>query len=219
MDPDADKTFLPYLFAMPSIMQLVFSPIFGWWNNRLPSARVPIVIALVAFVVGHVVYAVLEDIPLYRKEILLLSRAVAGLATITSTIYRAYISSATTISERTQTVSHINLAHTLGLLAGSAFQPVLAQLGTDGFLLLGFIRFNMFTSMGWISAVLGCIILMLMMPCIFKDHHIAVKEIAMQNSDAGMDKMWILDRLRSHPIGLTLVAFALVMFGFKAVQS
>lgn len=200
-------------------MQLALSPIFGWWNNRLSSARVPIVIALVGFIIGNVIYAILEDIPIYRKEILLLSRAVAGLATITSTIYRAYISSATTISERTQTVSHLNLAHTLGLLAGSAFQPALAQLGTDGYRLLGFIRFNMFTSMGWISAALGSIILVLMMPCIFRDHHIAAKEVLMLNSDAGMDKAWTPDRLRSHPIGLTLVSFSLVMFGFKAVQS
>nr|XP_029732114.1 major facilitator superfamily domain-containing protein 8-like [Aedes albopictus] len=197
LDPEANKTFLTYLFAMPSVMQLVFSPLFGWWTNRISSTRIPIAISLVAFIAGHVLYAAVEDIPAYRKEVLLLSRAIAGLATITSTIYRAYISSATTLAERTKTVSNMNLAHTLGLLAGSAFQP------WDGLALL------------WVPSCWP-----MMMPCVFKEHHIAVKEIVLKNSDAVMNGSRISDdRLRYHPIGLMLMVFALVMFSYKAVQS
>lgn len=220
LDPEANKTFLTYLFAMPSVMQLVFSPLFGWWTNRISSTRIPIAVSLVAFIAGHVLYAAVEDIPAYRKEVLLLSRAIAGLATITSTIYRAYISSATTLAERTKTVSNMNLAHTLGLLAGSAFQPVLSLLGKDGYRLFGFIRINMFSSVGWIGVALGSVVLAMMMPCVFKEHHIAVKEIALKNSDAVMNGSRISDdRLRYHPIGLMLMVFALVMFSYKAVQS
>nr|XP_019931030.2 major facilitator superfamily domain-containing protein 8-like [Aedes albopictus] len=220
LDPEANKTFLTYLFAMPSVMQLVFSPLFGWWTNRISSTRIPIAISLVAFIAGHVLYAAVEDIPAYRKEVLLLSRAIAGLATITSTIYRAYISSATTLAERTKTVSNMNLAHTLGLLAGSAFQPVLSLLGKDGYRLFGFIRINMFSSVGWIGVALGSVVLAMMMPCVFKEHHIAVKEIVLKNSDAVMNGSRISDdRLRYHPIGLMLMVFALVMFSYKAVQS
>ncbi|EAT38954.1 AAEL009197-PA [Aedes aegypti] len=216
LDPDADKTYLTYLFAMPSIMQLVFSPIFGWWTNRISSTRIPIIVSLVAFIVGHVLYAMVEDIPSHRKEILLLSRAIAGLATITSTIYRAYISSATTVAERTMTVSHRNL----GLLAGSAFQPILSLLGDSELHLLGFIKLNMFTSVGWIGVALGSIVLAMMMPCVFKEHHIAVKEIAQKSNDVVMKgSSFSNNDLHYPPISLTLMAFALVMFGYKAVQS
>lgn len=201
-------------------MQLVFSPLFGWWTNRISSTRIPIIVSLVAFIIGHVLYAMVEDIPSHRKEILLLSRAIAGLATITSTIYRAYISSATTVAERTMTVSHMNLGHTLGLLAGSAFQPILSLLGDSELHLLGFIRLNMFTSVGWIGVALGSIVLAMMMPCVFKEHHIAVKEIAQKSNDVIMKgSSFSNNDLRYQPISLTLMAFALVMFGYKAVQS
>ncbi|XP_062556574.1 major facilitator superfamily domain-containing protein 8-like [Armigeres subalbatus] len=219
LDPEADKQFLTYILALPSFMQLVFSPVFGWWSNRISSARIPIVVSLVSFICGHVLYAVMEDIPVYRKEILMMSRAMAGLVTAATAINRAYISSATTVAERTMTVSHVNLGNTLGLLAGSAFQPIVSFLGKKGFCLLGFIRLNMFSTVGWIGVIFGFFVFALMMPCVFQEHHIAVKEVMMNNGELKDGSKLPVERLHYQPIVLTLVAFASIMYGHTTFNS
>ncbi|XP_062564491.1 major facilitator superfamily domain-containing protein 8-like isoform X1 [Armigeres subalbatus] len=219
LDPEADKKYLTYILALPSIVQLIFSPLLGWWSNRISSVRIPVLVSLMSFIVGHVIYAIMEDIPVYRKEILLISRGMAGMVTAASAINRAYISSATTVAERTGTVSRVNFCNTLGLLAGSAFQPILSLMGKEGFHFLGFIRLNMFSTIGWIGAIIGSTVFALMMPCVFKENHIAVKEAMMKNEEAMKDGSKLpVEPLRYQPIVLSIVAFTFVVFVQIAVQ-
>lgn len=221
LDPDAGKPFLAYLFAIPSLAQLVLSPLFGYWNNKLSSIRLPMMLFLISLVVGQVLYGVIEELENNRKYVLLVSRALVGTSTVACTIYRAYISAATTVAERTKTTSYMALAQTIGLVAGSAVPPSFAFLGEEGFQFLGF-RINMYTSIGWVCAAFGVINIVLMMPGIFYDHNIAVKE-ATSGNGAGEatdgKKLWQTMELRYLPIGLMLVAFALLMFAYAALQT
>ncbi|XP_039443573.1 major facilitator superfamily domain-containing protein 8-like isoform X1 [Culex pipiens pallens] len=219
LDPDAPKQFLFYLFAIPSLMQLVLSPLFGYWTNRASSIRLPMMLVIVFLIVGQVLYAVIEEIPNNRKYALLASRALVGASTVACTLYRAYISAATTVAERTKTTSYMALAQTLGLVGGSAVQPTFAGIGEEGFQVLGF-RVNMYTSVGWFCAALGVINLVLMLPWIFQDHNIAVKEAMSGNVGlADGKRAWQTMELRYLPIGLMLVAFALLMFAYAALQT
>ncbi|KAL1397786.1 hypothetical protein pipiens_009485 [Culex pipiens pipiens] len=219
LDPDAPKQFLFYLFAIPSLMQLVLSPLFGYWTNRASSIRLPMMLVIVFLIVGQVLYAVIEEIPNNRKYALLASRALVGASTVACTLYRAYISAATTVAERTKTTSYMALAQTLGLVGGSAVQPTFAGIGEEGFQVLGF-RVNMYTSVGWFCAALGVINLVLMLPWFFRDHNIAVKEAMSGNAGlADGKRAWQTMELRYLPIGLMLVAFALLMFAYAALQT
>ncbi|XP_058826805.1 major facilitator superfamily domain-containing protein 8-like [Topomyia yanbarensis] len=219
LDPDAGKIFLAYLFAVPSILQLVGSPILGWWSNRLPSVRTLIIPFLVAFVVGQALYALADEFPVHRKYVLLVSRVLVGISLITCSIYRSYISAATTVEERTKTTCYLSLAHTAGFLCASVLQPIFSTLGEEGFRIPGLFRINMHTAVGWFCALLGCINLILMMPCIFKDHNIALKE-AMYDGDSLQSKScWKSLQLRYLPIIQMCVAFALLMFIYAAYQT
>ncbi|XP_055528940.1 major facilitator superfamily domain-containing protein 8-like isoform X4 [Wyeomyia smithii] len=219
LDPNAGKVFLAYVFGIPAVLQLIFSPAFGWWTNKLSSVRLPMAVLLVAFIVGHVLYAILECFPTNRKYILVLSRGLIGLSSVSCTIYRAYMSSATTIEERTKAMSYLSLAQTVGLLAGSAMQPVFSIFGEHGFLAFGTLRFNMYTSVGWFCAMLGCVNLVLMLPFIFKDHNIAVRE-AMKVHNTGLcNDLWKSLELRYFQIGLMCLAFALQMFVYSGFQT
>lgn len=174
---------------------------------------------LATFIVGHVVYAVIEEIHVYKKYVLLLSRALIGMSTVSCTIYRAYMSSATTVAERTKAMSFLSLAQTSGLLAGSALQPIFSLLGEKGFLFIGLFRVNMYTALGWFCAVLGCINLVLMMPFVFKDHQIALKEAVKGHGVKASKAAWKSAKLEFLPINLMLAAFALLMFIYTAIQT
>nr|XP_019931028.2 major facilitator superfamily domain-containing protein 8-like isoform X2 [Aedes albopictus] len=219
LDPDAEKAFLTYVFAIQSVVQLVFSPIFGWWNNKLPSVRKPMLFFLVAYVAGQILYALIEEIDAYEKYMLLISRGLFGIASVSCTIYRAYMSSATTVAERTKAMSFLSLAQTCGLLAGSAVHPLFSLLGEEGFSFIGLFRVNMYTAVGWFCAVLGCVNLILMMPFVFKDHQIALKEAMSGQSATATKDVWKSMELKYLPITLMVAAFALLMFVYSAIQT
>ncbi|XP_062564494.1 major facilitator superfamily domain-containing protein 8-like isoform X4 [Armigeres subalbatus] len=219
LDPDAGKGFLTYVFGMQSLLQLVCSPLFGWWNNRLPSVRKPMVFFLVAYVLGQILYSLIEEINAYEKYLILVSRALFGIASVSCTIYRAYMSSATTVAERTRTMSFLSLAQTCGLLAGSIVHPLFSMLGEEGFSFLGLFRVNMYTAVGWFCAALGCVNLVLMMPSIFKDHQIAIKEAMKGHSSTATKAVWKDTKLKYQPINLMVTAFALLMFVYSAIQT
>lgn len=219
LDPDAEKAFLTYVFAIQSVLQLVCSPVFGWWNNKLPSVRKPMVFFLVAYVAGQVLYALIEEIGAYERYMLVISRGLFGVASVSCTIYRAYMSSATTVAERTRSMSFLSLAQTCGLLAGSAVHPLFSLLGEEGFSFIGLFRVNMYTAVGWFCAALGCINLILMMPCVFKDHQIALKEAMAGQSATATKAVWKSAKLKFLPIILMVAAFALLMFVYSAIQT
>ncbi|XP_062564492.1 major facilitator superfamily domain-containing protein 8-like isoform X2 [Armigeres subalbatus] len=219
LDPAAEKVFLTYVFAIPSLLQLAFSPVFGWWNNRIKSIRMPMVFFLITFIVGHVLYAVIGEIKVHEKYLMVVSRGLIGMSTVSCTIYRAYMSSATTVPERTKAMSFLSLAQTSGMLVGSALQPIFSLLGEDGFLFMGSIKVNMYTAVAWFCTALGCINLVLMMPSVFNDHQIALKEALKGHGPKTSKAVWQSTKLDFLPINLMLAAFALLMFVYTTIQT
>ncbi|XP_055596937.1 major facilitator superfamily domain-containing protein 8-like [Uranotaenia lowii] len=219
LDPEATKTFLSYVFGIPSVMQLVFAPGFGYWNNKLSSIRMPMLLFLVIYVIGNTLYAVLEEIPDHRRHYMLVSRAFVGIAFVCCAIYRAYVSTATTVAERTKTMSYLALAQAIGLLAGSVFQSLFALLGEEGYRVAGLFQLNMYTANGWICVVLGVINIILMMPGIFEDQAIAVKEAMKGTGMATSKDVYKSLKLQYLATFLMVLAFGLLMFVYSAYQT
>ena len=174
---------------------------------------------MVLMIAGQVLYAVIEEIPNNRGYALLTSRGLVGTSLVSCAIYRAYTSAATTVAERTKTTSYMALAQTVGLVGGAAVQPTFAGIGEEGFQLLG-LRINMYTSVAWFLALLGVFNVVLLTPWIFQDQNIAIKE-AMAGYAGPKDgkKAWQMMELRYLPIVLMVVAFALLMFVYSALQT
>ncbi|XP_058458936.1 major facilitator superfamily domain-containing protein 8-like isoform X3 [Malaya genurostris] len=219
LEPSVSKVFLAYVFAVTPLGQLIFSPLFGWWTNKLSSMRVPLVLLAAVFTVGSVIYALLGEFPSNRGYILLLSRALVGVGSSAVTICRAYISSATMVSERTKTISYMALAQSLGLMVGPIFQSIFAELGEEGFSFLGWFRVNMYTISGWICAALGLLNIVLVMPWIFQDSPIAVKEAMKTLGTATAKETWKSMQLQYFSITLMIVGFSVLMFVYVAFQT
>ncbi|XP_055620049.1 major facilitator superfamily domain-containing protein 8-like isoform X2 [Toxorhynchites rutilus septentrionalis] len=219
LDPSAAKVFLAYAFAVPPLGQLIVSPLFGWWSNKLPSIRLPLVLLVTVFTIANVIYAIIEEFPDNRKYVLLVCRALIGVGTSSVAICRAYVSSATRLSERTKTISYMALAQSMGLMVGPIFQSAFSLIGEQGFRFAGLFRVNMYTVAGWSCAFLGVINLILLTPRVFKDRPIALREAMINQGAANAKETWKSVELQYLPIAMVLVSFSLLMFSHVAFQT
>ncbi|XP_055591497.1 major facilitator superfamily domain-containing protein 8-like [Uranotaenia lowii] len=219
LEPSASKAFLGYLFMAPPLGQLLFSPFIGWWSNKSSSIRVPLLLLAVIFTVANIIYAFAGEFKSDQKYVLLLSRTFVGVATSAVTVGRAYISSATRLSERTKTISYMALAQSLGLMVGPILQSLFSVMGARGVRIFDLFDINMYTTAGWVSAVLGVLNIFLLMPGFFKDRPIALKEAMKSQGAASAKEAWKSVKLRYFPIAAAIVAFSLLMLAYVAFQT
>jgi MFS transporter, ceroid-lipofuscinosis neuronal protein 7 len=94
--------------------QMIFSPLFGWWANKVSSIRIPFIASLVVFCGASALYSSLDHVETNAKYWMLIARFFVGVSSANVVICRSYLSAATTLKERTQAVSILTLAQTLG---------------------------------------------------------------------------------------------------------
>lgn len=93
---------------------------------------------------------------------------------------RSYLSAATRIDERTWAISIVSLTQVLGFIFGPIIQACFTVLGEEGLEIYGKLRFNMFTSTGWLNGIVGIVNLIMFLPFFFKEHKIAVREVMLK---------------------------------------
>lgn len=80
LDPSAGKEFMGFVVAANPFAQMIFSPLVGWWSNRLGSIRMPLIVSLVVFTIASSIYSSLELFDSYRKHWMLWSRFLVGVS-------------------------------------------------------------------------------------------------------------------------------------------
>lgn len=80
MDPTTGKEFMGYVVAANPFAQMIVSPLFGWWSNRLGSIRLPITVSLGIFILSNTLYSCLELFEENRKYWMLVSRLIVGIS-------------------------------------------------------------------------------------------------------------------------------------------
>lgn len=119
--------------------QMVFSPIFGYWSNKMKSIRFPLMASMAIFCISSAVYSTLDMFDSHVKYWMFLARFFVGVSSANIAVCRSYLSAATTMRERTDAVSMMSLAQVLGFVFGPALQAAVTPLGTDGFVFYGFV--------------------------------------------------------------------------------
>ena len=69
-----------YVVSANPFGQMIFSPLFGWWGNKLGSIRLPLFFSLVVFTLSSACYSMLEVIPTHRKYWMLAARFFVGVS-------------------------------------------------------------------------------------------------------------------------------------------
>eukprot|EP00731_Ephydatia_muelleri_P031426 Em0022g940a len=163
IDPTATATFLGFVVAAYSLGQLLASPFFGFWSDRRPT-REPLMVSLLINLIFNVLYAYAGAFPsAVAGYVLLVSRFFVGFGAGNAATTRAYVSYATTVSERTSAMASISAAQGLGFIIGPALGLAFVPLGSGG-LTIRAIRFtfNIYTGPGYLNAGLGIINLVLL---------------------------------------------------------
>lgn len=80
LDPNAGKDFMGYIVAANPFAQMLFSPLVGWWSNKLGSIRLPVLVSLALFTVASAMYSSLELFSSHRKYWMFGTRFLVGVS-------------------------------------------------------------------------------------------------------------------------------------------
>ncbi|KAB0801874.1 hypothetical protein PPYR_04060 [Photinus pyralis] len=220
LDPTAGKEFMGFIVAANPLGQMLFSPLVGWWANKLGSIRVPVLASLTVFIVSSAMYSSLELVEEHRKYWMLISRFFVGVSSANIAACRSYLSAATRLSERTQAVSMISLAQVLGFVIGPAIQSAVVPLGDKGvWLIPGKLKLNMYTAAGWISVFLSIFNFVCFLPFIFKEHKIAIREAMHKHGKNDEKSIWKGHKVDYLAAWTLLVAFFGLGFNFMLLET
>ncbi|KAJ8921577.1 hypothetical protein NQ315_010482 [Exocentrus adspersus] len=220
LDPTAGKEFMGFVVAANPFAQMIFSPLVGWWSNKLGSIRIPLIVSLVVFTIASSIYSSLELFDSYRKHWMLWSRFLVGVSSANIAACRSYLSAATRFSERTKAVSMISLAQVLGFVVGPAIQAAVVPLGGDGvWLIKDQLKLNMYTASGWINVFLSLFNIYLFFPSIFKEHKIAAKEAMLKMGKDNEKDTWKAEKPNYFSAWSLIVAFFVIVFNFMLLET
>ena len=144
------------LMASYSVMQFLFSPVWGRLSDRI-GRRPVLLVSTAGAAVSYSVFALGSGLDgQFALVVLLLSRMFAGICGANITVAQAYIADITPAEERSRRMGLIGMAFGLGFIFG----PALSSISLSGFTIPLFgIRFEGFglQGPGWVAASLCAI--------------------------------------------------------------
>ncbi|XP_045467057.1 major facilitator superfamily domain-containing protein 8 [Harmonia axyridis] len=220
LDPLAGKEFMGYIVAANPFAQMLFSPLVGWWSNKLGNIRIPVVISLMIFAVSSAMYSSIEMLDDNRKYYMLASRFLVGVSSANIAICRSYLAAATRYSERTGAVSMISLAQVIGFIMGPAIQAAVVPIGDDGFFLIkDKLKIDMYTACGWISVLIAIINMYMFLPNIFREHKIAGREAMLKQKKDNIKDTYKLHKPNYFATWTLIVSFFIIVFNFMLLET
>jgi MFS transporter, ceroid-lipofuscinosis neuronal protein 7 len=202
------------IVAANPLGQMIFSPLFGWWSNKLSSIRVPLLASMAIFCVSSALYSSLDLIKEDVKYWMFLARFFVGVSSANIAVCRSYVSAATTITERTNSVSMMSLAQVLGFVIGPALQAAVTPLGTEGFLFMNTFQINMYTASGWLNVLLGLTNFVMFLPCFFKDRRVAAREQMIRQGLKNEKETWKHSKPEFTTTFSLIFSFFVIVFNF-----
>ncbi|XP_054085670.1 major facilitator superfamily domain-containing protein 8 isoform X1 [Zeugodacus cucurbitae] len=220
LDPKAGKEFMGLIVAANPLGQMIFSPLFGWWSNRIGSIRLPLLCSLVLFTFASGLYSSLEMRPDNVRFWMLISRFLIGVSSANIAVCRSYLSAATRLSERTKAVSMVSLAQVLGFIVGPGLQTAVTPLGNEGYTFLwGSLVFNMYTACGWINVFMSIGNFIMFLPGLFEEHKIAAREIMIKQGKSSERETWKAIKPDYVSAWTLIMAFFVLVFNFVLLET
>lgn len=130
-------------------------------------------------------------------------------------ICRSYVSSATTLKERTKAVSMLTLAQTLGFICGPMLQGIFTPLGNEGFKMFFNLPLSMYTAPGWLNVLLALCNLFFFLPRHFQDKRVAAREQMIIHGNDTEKAAW--KSIKPDYLVAWMLIFSLFVFVFNFV--
>lgn len=209
-----------FVVAANPLGQMLFSPLVGWWGNRMGSIRIPLLCSITIFTAASAMYASLELFPSHAKWWMFVARFLIGVSSANIAVCRSYLSAATRLEERTGAVSMVSLAQILGFIIGPGLQTSVTFLGNDGVKYWnGTLIFNMYSATGWINVFLGLCNFYMFLPVCFHEHRIAAKEAMVAKGMENEKETWKSIKPDYLSAWTLIAAFFVLVFNFVLLET
>lgn len=183
LDPNSTESFFGWITAVYSLAQAVMCVVFGYWQNRIHQSRIPILGGLVLMILGNLVYLTCSMTPFSPKWVMFVSRCITGLGAGMITVIRTYAVNASTVNDRSRSISLNSGSFALGIVIGPAIQIIFSPIGYPGFKLFGGLSLDMYTAPAFMGILVNvfCAFLVIFF---FKECNIGLnKQVTTENDD------------------------------------
>lgn len=155
LDSSATETFFGYIVAIYSVGQVLSSPTFGYWSNKIKQVKIPLYVGLFLMFVGNALYIVLELVSFPRKYLMFVGRFITGAGSGNVTLLRTYASTGSTFKDRPRAIAYVTCGQALGTTCGPLLQLVFTPLGYPGFKLFNVLSINMYTAPAYLACLMN----------------------------------------------------------------
>ena len=152
VDRSTSEAFFGSIIAIYSLGQILASPTFGYWSNRIHQVRLPLYVGFAMMFLGNALYIGMELVPVRTRYMLLLGRFITGVGSGNVVLLRTYASTASTSSDRSRAIVLVTCGQAIGMTSGPALQLLFAPLFYPGIRLplLG-TSFNLYTAPAYLA--------------------------------------------------------------------
>ncbi|KAE9550506.1 hypothetical protein FO519_006280 [Halicephalobus sp. NKZ332] len=157
IDSTTTETFFGYIVAIYSLGQIISSPTFGYWSNKIKKVGVPLYVGLFLMFIGNALYIALEFVSFPKRYLMLIGRFITGAGSGNVTLLRAYASTASTFKDRNKAIAYVTCGQAFGTTCGPALQLMFTPLGYPGFHLFGSLNINMYTAPAYFACLMNVV--------------------------------------------------------------
>uniref|UniRef100_A0A0K0EE27 MFS domain-containing protein n=1 Tax=Strongyloides stercoralis TaxID=6248 RepID=A0A0K0EE27_STRER len=232
LDPHVSEEFFGLVLGSYSISNIIFSPVFGWWSNKIKCIKIPLYIGITSQLIGNFLYFILDKLPCYQKEFMIVSRIITGVGWSSVSLLRSYAATASTEKDRSRAVSIISGGLAFGVTIGPSLNLLFIGLGYPGISILKNIYFHIYNMPSFLAVVAnGCSLLAV--KYIFVEKYVGIhKYEASKKEDSSMslpkyDKVAVTVAFISRFVQMFIVSnlstlgpiISMMMFNFTKKQT
>uniref|UniRef100_A0A1I7UW19 MFS domain-containing protein n=1 Tax=Caenorhabditis tropicalis TaxID=1561998 RepID=A0A1I7UW19_9PELO len=171
LDKSADVDFLGWIIASCNIGSTISNPIYGYWNQRTMSVKMPVIVGFLIAALAQTWYALLSLFP-DAKWFMLAARVITGLGVGNIAALRIYAATASTPKDRMKAISYGTGGYVLGISFGPVLSAFFTPLGENGWK-LGSIHINMFTTVAFLMTIV-CLVACVVVQLFFKENYVGI---------------------------------------------
>ncbi|PIC26112.1 hypothetical protein B9Z55_018789 [Caenorhabditis nigoni] len=156
LQPDLKQSSFGAVIAAYSFTQCIFSPLFGYWSNKISQVRLPMIIGFIIMAFGNLVYLSLQFWNDHYLYVMMFSRLIAGAGSGNVSLLRAYASTASTSKDRSKAIACVSGGIAIGSMVGPALQLLFTPLGAEGITFFG-LKIDIYTAPALLCLVINTI--------------------------------------------------------------
>uniref|UniRef100_A0A0N4ZIL1 MFS domain-containing protein n=1 Tax=Parastrongyloides trichosuri TaxID=131310 RepID=A0A0N4ZIL1_PARTI len=221
LDPHVTEEFFGIVLGSYSIGNIIFSPVFGWWSNKIKCIKIPLYIGISCQLIGNLLYFYLQILPWYQKECMIISRLLTGIGWSCISLLRSYAATASTEKDRSRAVSVISGGLAFGITIGPSLNLLFVGIGYPGFKLVSNLFINIYTIPSFLAVVANAFSL-IAVKFMFKEIYVGIEKHEINKKkklSSNDDDIILLPKYDKLAVGIAFVSRFIQLFMIASLST